>query len=215
MIFNGAVFRQDWEDFQFAYLGQNGLTEIRNANQARIDGIELDLNWAATYNLQLSGGLAYYDAKLTEDYCAAVSDDGNPSPECFGPIEESPDRAFAGSRLPITPELKASANARYTFDLGTGEAFWQVALSYLGDRTTDLREAQRELLGDLDAFAQVDLSTGYRRGSWSFDVFLKNAFDERGELTRFAQCATLVCGNQPYTVYTQPRTIGVRFTQSF
>ena len=44
-----------------AILGQNGLTEIKNANNARIRGIEADLSWAATYNLTLSSGLAFYD----------------------------------------------------------------------------------------------------------------------------------------------------------
>ena len=32
--FNGAVFQQDWDDFQFPILGANGLTEIKNAGQA-------------------------------------------------------------------------------------------------------------------------------------------------------------------------------------
>ena len=53
-VFTGAVFRQTWDDFQFSYLGQNGLTEIRNANSAQIDGLERDLSWAATYNLQIT-----------------------------------------------------------------------------------------------------------------------------------------------------------------
>jgi iron complex outermembrane receptor protein len=209
LIFNGAVFRQEWEDFQFDYLGQNGLTEIKNANQAQIDGVEMDLNWAATYNLQLSGGFAWYDAKLTEDYCGITDADGNPITECDAP------EAREGDRLAISPKFKGNANARYTFNLGTGEAYWQVALSYLGDRRADMRRAQSELLGDLDAFTQVDLSAGYRRDSWAFDVFLKNASDERGELSRFSQCAALTCGFQPYTVVTQPRTLGVRFTQTF
>ena len=56
VTFNGALFQEDWKDFQFALLGQNGLTEIRNANQAEIRGLELDLQWAATYNLRLSTG---------------------------------------------------------------------------------------------------------------------------------------------------------------
>ena len=63
------MFHQEWEDFQFSILGANGLTEIKNANQASIDGLEMDVNWAATYNLQLSAGVAFYDAKLTENYC--------------------------------------------------------------------------------------------------------------------------------------------------
>ncbi|RYZ71263.1 MAG: TonB-dependent receptor, partial [Lysobacteraceae bacterium] len=69
LSFNGSVFRQEWKDFQFSILGANGLTEIKNANQAQIDGMELELNWAATYNLNISGGAAFYDAKLTENFC--------------------------------------------------------------------------------------------------------------------------------------------------
>jgi len=39
--------------------------------------------------------------------------------------------------------------------------------------------------------------------------------DKRAQLTRFAECATLVCGNQPYTVVAQPRTFGVRISKDF
>lgn len=59
LSFNGSVFRQDWEDFQFSILGANGLTEIKNANQARINGAEFSLAFAATYNLQLTAGAAF------------------------------------------------------------------------------------------------------------------------------------------------------------
>jgi len=55
---NGAVFQENWKDFQFAILGANGLTEIKNAAQARIRGIESNIVWAATYNLTLTGGIA-------------------------------------------------------------------------------------------------------------------------------------------------------------
>lgn len=211
---NGAIFREDWKDFQFSYLGQNGLTEIRNANQARINGIEMDVSWAATYNLSVNGGMAWYDAELTEDYCSQTGADGKPVPDCYLPSRPY-DRALAGTRLPVTPRFKGNVNARYTFDMAGGEAYWQTALFYQGDRTTDLREAQRELLGDLDAYASVDLSAGYRRNNWTIDLFLKNAFDERGEQARFAQCATLTCGYQPYTVVSQPRTFGIKFSQEF
>lgn len=84
-----------------------------------------------------------------------------------------------------------------------------------GDRLSDLRDAERKLLGDLDAYTLTDLSAGFRKNNWALDFYLKNAFDKRTELARFAQCATLVCGNQPYTVSTQPRTFGIRFSQEF
>jgi len=214
LTFNGAIFREDWDDFQFSYLGQNGLTEIRNAAQARIDGVELELNWAATYNFNLSGGMAWYDAKLMKDYCAQTDANNMPVPDCYLP-ERPYDVAFEGDRLPITPKVKANLTGRYTWDIGQYEAYFQGSVFHQGDRVTDLREAQRNLLGDLDAYTLVDLSAGWRRGSWTLDFFLKNASDKRTELTKFAECATLVCGNQPYIVSTPPRTLGVRFSREF
>ncbi len=214
LTFNGAVFREEWKDFQFSYLGQNGLTEIRNAAQARIDGAEVDLNWAATYNLTISGGFAWYDAKLTADYCAQTDANGTPVPECYAP-ERPFDRALAGSRLPVTAKFKGNLTGRYIWDIGEYEAHVQASIFHQGDRVTDLREAQRELLGELDAYTLTDFTAGVKRGNWSLDFFLKNVFDERTELARFTQCATLVCGNQPYTVTSQPRTFGVRFSQEF
>ncbi len=216
LVFNGALFREEWDDFQFSYLGQNGLTEIRNANAARIDGLELDLSWAATYNLQINGGFAWYDAKLTKDYCAATDAQGNLDPDCFLPLADGPpDRAFSGTRLPVTAKFKGNLTARYSFDWLGGEAYWQTALAHQGDRTNDLREAQSAVFGTLDAYTLVDLSAGLRKNGWAVDVFLKNAFDKRAELARFSECAALTCGAESYTVFAQPRTLGVRFSKEF
>jgi hypothetical protein len=40
------------------------------------------------------------------------------------------------------------------------------------------------------------------------DVFVSNLFDERGQLARYQQCGS--CGQRPYIVPNQPRTIGIR-----
>ncbi|HWS77951.1 MAG TPA: TonB-dependent receptor [Thermomonas sp.] len=216
LVLNGALFREEWDDFQFSYLGQNGLTEIRNANAARIDGLELDLAWAATYNLQINAGFAWYDAKLTQDYCAATDAQGNLDPDCFLPANQGPpDRAFSGTRLPVTGRFKGNVNARYSFDWRGGEAYWQASVAHQGDRTNDLREAQSAVFGTLGAYTLVDLSAGWKKDSWAIDVFLKNAFDERAELARFSECAALTCGDESYTVFAQPRTLGIRFSKEF
>lgn len=222
LSFNGAIFREDWEDFQFSYLGQNGLTEIRNAGQARIEGIEVDINWAVNYNLTITGGFAWYDAKLTETYCGytdlvgnAVSNcpPGTINPQTGEPVDGP--QAKSGTRLPLTPEFKGNLIGRYVWEAGEYEPYFQASVFHQGDRITDFRTAEYALMGDLDAYTTVDFSAGLKRGSWSLDFFLKNAFDKRTELTRFAQCATLTCGHQPYTVSTQPRTFGVRFSREF
>ena len=219
LSFNGSVFQEDWKDFQFSILGANGLTEIRNANQARVRGMETELNWAATYNLQLSGGLAYYDAKLTANYCGYTDANGKPVTDCATP------QAPKGSQLPVTPKFKGNLVARYTWDVGENEAFLQGAVVHVGKRRSDLRTLENSLVGDLPAYTTLDLSAGYNWNSFSVNVYVNNVFDKRAALYKYTECAESVCAahgvvpqypnGQVYTVTNQPRTIGVRFTQNF
>ena len=241
LSFNGALFRQKWEDFQFSIIGANGLTEIKNANQAQIDGLEMDVKWAATYNLQFTAGLAFYDAQLTANYCgqtlnsqpiticpagSVVNTDNGPVPFLTGPL------APEGTRLPITSDFKGSLSARYTFDWAGYEPFIQGALVHQGSRTTDLRIAENNTLGTMPAYMVFDLSAGIGKDNWTLNLYVKNLFDKNTEFGRYTLCATAICGNQNpsvniypapaeyangqvYTVAGQPRTIGIRFSQEF
>jgi outer membrane receptor protein involved in Fe transport len=80
LAFNGAIFQEDWDDIQYSFLppSGSGLTVIRNAGNARVRGLEMDLNWAATYNFRLTGGMAWYDAELTKEYCGFNDINGIP-----------------------------------------------------------------------------------------------------------------------------------------
>jgi outer membrane receptor protein involved in Fe transport len=209
LLWNGAIFQENWKDFQFAILGQNGLTEIKNANQARIRGLETNIGWAATYNLTLSTGLAFYHAELTENYCGFTDDAGNPVTDCTDP------QAPKGTRLPITAKYKGNVTARYAFDFHGWESYFQAAGFFEGRRTSDLRIVERKIMGDQPGYGTVDLSAGMKKDLWSFDVFLRNVFDNRGQLARYAECATANCGQQTYVVPVQPRTIGLRVTRDF
>ncbi len=233
LAWNGAVFRQNWDNFQFSYLGANGLTEIRNAGAARIDGLEMELQWAMTYNFMLTGGVAWYDAKLSEDYCGYGDVAGNPISVCpvgsiipvTGEINTIGPQAVKGDRLPITPRFKGNLTGRYTWDVGEYEAYAQAAVFHVGDRTVDLRDLERGILGDpsinytpyqhLDAYTTLDVSAGFQRGAWKLDFFVRNATNELGDLTHFAECNIGTCGGQPYTVSTPPRTFGVRWSRDF
>ncbi len=123
--YNGAIFREDWKDFQFSFLGPNSLTIIQNAGQAQIYGMENDLELAVTHNFTVYGGLTYLDAKLKQDYCG----------EAFCPTPEAPN----GTQLPVTPKFKADLSARFSFDTLGGKAFVQAAAAYVGSRVPDLR----------------------------------------------------------------------------
>jgi len=205
---NGAVFQEDWEDFQFSLLGLNGLTEIKNANQARIRGIETDLVWAATYNLRLSGGLTILDAELSENYCGETDASGNPIIVCDEP------QAPAGTKLPIAADFKGNVTGRYTWD-SDYEPFFQATVVHEGERESDLRILERGILGQLPSYTTLDLSAGFRWNNMNVDFFLRNVFDEVAEFSRFVQCPETVCGEQRYFTVNQPRTFGVRFSQEF
>jgi len=209
LLWNGAVFQENWKDFQFAILGQNGLTEIKNANQARIRGLETNIGWAATYNLTLSTGIALYHAELTENYCGFTDDAGNPVTDCPDP------QAPKGTQLPITAKYKGNVTARYAFDFHGWDSYFQAAGFFEGRRTSDLRIVERQIMGDMPGYGTVDLSAGMKKDLWSFDVFFRNVFDNRGQLARYAECATANCGQQTYVVPVQPRTIGLRVTRDF
>ena len=110
LSFNGAVFEERWKDFQFSIIGPNGLTEIRNANQARIRGLELDVNWAVNYNFRLGAGLSLYDAELTKDYCGWTDANGKPViQDMIAIAREQGEGLEAKMSLPAaTPEFRCS-----------------------------------------------------------------------------------------------------------
>ena len=218
---NGAVFQENWKDFQFAILGANGLTEIKNAAQARIRGLESNLIWAATYNLTINGGIALYKSELTENYCGFTESDGTPVTNCPpGSLDPDGDpvdgpQAPKGTRLPVTAKVKGNLTGRYNFDAWSHEGYFQASVFFEGRRTSDLRLETNAILGDLPGYNTVDLSTGFKHDLWSFDFYLNNAFDNRGQLVHFAQCSESICADQIYSVPTQPRTIGMRVTRDF
>jgi len=210
--FNGAVFREDWSNFQFSYLGPNSLTIITNAGQARIDGLETDLEFAATQNLTLTSGFSWLNARLTQTFCGDPSICGAPG---FDPSTYE-QYAPAGTRLPVTPRFKGNITARYTFPVGTYKGDIQGSAVYVGERTSDLRPLAANALGDEPSYAVFDFSAGIQMNSFHYSVYINNAFDKRAVLDRYAECDVLLCGAiAQYVVPNQPRTIGVKFGQKF
>lgn len=206
---NGAVFLEKWNGFQFALLGANGLTEIKNAGAAEIKGVETDFTFAVTHGFTINGSAAYTDAALTKNYCGFVDASGNPETDC--PDPEAPD----GTALPVTPKFKANVTARYEFDLNGYDAFVQGAAAGQTSNWTDLRILERGIIGKQSGYVTADFSAGVGRDNWTFQAFLENAFDKRASLNRYAECAETVCGTQVYIVPNQPRTFGVKFGQKF
>ncbi|MBC6981232.1 TonB-dependent receptor [Caulobacter sp. 17J80-11] len=207
--FNGAVFMEQWEDFQFSILGPNGLTEIRNAAQAEMKGVETEINWRVNEGLTISGSAAYTDAQLSENYCGFTDPDGNPVTDCPSPL------APKGQALPVTPKFKANLTARYEWSWADFDAHLQGSLVTQSGAWTDLRTTERGIVGRIPGYTSADVVFGVEKDGWSGELSILNAFDERGEVTRTVACAEAVCGTRAYTVPIQPRTIGVRIGKRY
>ena len=212
--FNGAIYHEKWASFQFAFLGPNSVTQVANAGDAKIKGLETQVDWAVDNHLTVSSGLAYTDASLSNNYYGF----------CGNVLCTTP-QAPAGQMLPTTPKFKGNLEARYNWTLGGFEAHAQAAYVYQTYSWEDLRTAERELLGKQKPFGLLDLSFGLSRNRIDYELFVNNVTDKREDLYRYAECTEAVCAGTSltslgypghvYTVPGQPRTIGFRIGQKF
>jgi len=201
--FNGAVFQENWDDFQFSYLGANSLTEIRNAGSARIRGLEAQLELAVSRSLNLTAGVSLLDPKLTADFCKNLDSTGAPLSRADCPSDSfAPD----GTRMPVTPKVKMNISSRYRFNVGGYDAFVQGTVSYQGSAPAALIPNERRYLVDQRSYAIADLSTGIEANGWTAELHVSNLFDKRADLYRFAQCPVFqpgsggaACGCAPST----------------
>ena len=216
LTLNGAVFYQNWDKFQFSFLGLNSLTVINNGPSADIYGVEVSASAQPTREFSLTGGFAYTDAE-SKKFCGANAT-GAFIPSCT----DAAAVILGGAQLPYTPKLKADLTARYEFDWMDWKAQAQVTGAYQTSAQAGLRKADIPLLGQMPSFGTLDVSLGGEKGSWSVKLFAKNLTDERGQLNRFTPCTLSVCGavqagvpRALYVVPTQPRLIGIRIGQKF
>ncbi len=217
---NGAAYQQEWKRFQFAFLGQNSFTEVHNGPNARIRGVELDAGLSLFRQLSINASGSYTDARTRQNLCAI----DDPTYSCADTGNSNFIAAPAGTRLPITPRVKFSANARYTVPLGSGSAYLQGLVNHQSSAASDIRTAVVEagtgaivnaaaLTGRLAAFTTADFRLGYDWSRFSFELFAQNAFDTRAQLSRFQECGS--CYQRPYIVTNPPRTLGARLGAKF
>ncbi len=205
--FNGAAYRLDWDNFQFAFLDFDisPLTIIQNIGQAQTTGIEFDMVFAATDDLTLSLSASYNDAELQEPYYRNAQEQ----------IDGDPPRAPAGTEMPFVPKLQYSAIGRFNFETGRFPAYVQAAFAYTDDSWSNLETALRE---KQPSYSILNLAAGLHGEQWSLDLFLDNATDERAQIVRYG-----VGYYDPYDSITQdseilvnrPRTIGLRYGRRF
>jgi outer membrane receptor protein involved in Fe transport len=226
---NGAIYHELWKKFQFSFLGLNSFTEIHNGKDARVNGIETDLNYIRG-GLNLNLAAAYTDAKTKGNICNDFTDNTS---DCSLSFISAP----SGTRLPVTPKFKGSATARYTWSAWADvKAHVQGAVSYQGSAPSSIRTQvtlvgpdgaticqqatgqplglcdPNKFQGKLRAATLVDLFAGLDWPRWNIEIFGTNIFDKRNDLSRFTACGSCT---RALVVPGRPRTIGFRAGYKF
>lgn len=198
---NGAVFHELWDNFQFNFLALSSLYATANAGEAVIDGMESELEWVPARNWNFAFNATILDGRLKQDYCG-------------GPCSVDPVQAPSGTRLPVSPHYKGDLIARYLFNVEDWKSNVQATFGGQSNVRPLLVVAQTNATGMQPGFGMFDLSAGTSHNGLSMDLYIKNVFDIRAQLTRFTECQALTCA-QPYVVPAQPRTIGFKIGQKF
>ena len=222
--FNGAVFYEKWKDPQLSTQGQAGITSIINAGGAKSEGIEAELNWQATEHLNLSAnGTVLFKDETTTIFCQPIKATGVVPPTCEN-TAATPNAvgSFPGTQMPGIPRNKANGIARYQFEMGSLNSFVQGAVVYQSGTTYSL-ENTRQYAGTTPAFGTFNLSAGFGRNSWSFEAYIDNVFDERGQLGKNSECNDSYangtkghyCLLNAHVYPTAPMSFGLKFGQRF
>ena len=194
--FNGAIYRINWNDIQVSHFDSRNIsifTLVDNGGDAKINGLEADLEYLPSAQLSLYGALSYNNTELISV---------NPA---FDFVV-----ADAGSELPLTPEIQLSGRVRYEWDALGGTAHWQLAANYAGESfnslvdvpISDPRQVQ-------DSWLVINVTAGLMRsGGWSTDFFIDNLTDELAQLHINRQ------DFKERITTNRPRTIGFRVSYS-
>jgi iron complex outermembrane recepter protein len=192
VILNAAAFDIRWSKIQQQILLGCGFQFISNAGAAESKGGELDLRARATDRLEVSLGVGYQDAKITEK--------GN-SPQPVGsPVFQVPDWTGNGAltyTLPLTNRWNSVSVVDYSY----------VGSSYSANNSpTEPRKRP--------AYRLLNARLGFGNGTTELALVGKNLTNEVTNLADNRSIAAEVPG-RPRLFLNQPRTIGIEVTHHF
>ena len=239
---NAAVYYESWDNIQYSVViaGTQGAGMTGNAGKARVYGIEYDADLKlGKFTISTSG--AYNNAALKGNFCnfqfdpasLSISQLATCAPDTFfgsPPVAEV--AAASGTRLPRQPRFKGTTSVRYDTSFGDADAYFQGAMLYQTSATQNLNvlnnnyltcgsiaEAEAKAADNISCttpgFISFDFSAGVKKDNWTLDVFIQNAFDKRGELTRNTFCSITFCSGSARTFAIKPQFFGIRWGQKY
>ncbi|KUR77758.1 TonB-dependent receptor [Novosphingobium sp. FSW06-99] len=220
---NVSAYYETWNNIQYSVVvaGTQGAGITGNAGTAHVKGVEYDANLKlGKFTISTNG--AYNDARLASDFCNFVFNQSNGSigqlSSCSAGTYNSGTPTVAatgGTRLPRQPMFKGTTSVRYDTEVGDYKAYIQGAMLYQTGATQNLNTYLDSLLGDTPGFASVDFSVGANKGPYHVELFIQNAFNELGQLTKNTFCSIQECSNSARTFTIKPQFFGIKFAYNY
>jgi outer membrane receptor protein involved in Fe transport len=201
---NGSAFLIDWTGIPVSIYAPSlsNSTFVLNGPNARVKGITTDLIWRATPDFTITGNLAYNHSELNDYASTPASFQAHPGD---GPLALT--FVPLGSPLALAPRWQGGVRLRYEHAAASGTSFFaQAGGQFVGTSFTSTVKPQNF---KLPAYAQFDASAGFKRDSWTAELFVANLTDKRA-VSYISNSDNI---NLQSTI--RPRTIGLRLSYSY
>jgi outer membrane receptor protein involved in Fe transport len=168
---NAAMYMTDFDDLQVStFDGVLGFN-VRNAGESEVKGLEIDMRWQATQNLQLFSSVAYTDFEFL-DYIGQCA---------FGQPSDAGDGLncdYAGKTNEFVAPWVITVGTSYRRPIFSNLVFHSGFDAYYSDAyyvapTLDPRQRQ-------ESYYKVNsrIGIGHQDGKWDVSLISKNLFDE-------------------------------------
>ncbi len=193
LTFNAAAFYIKWDNIQQQILLPCGFQYRANAGAAVSKGGEMEVHARPTEPLEVSLGIGYQNAKITQQ--------GDSSPQ------------QVGSPIYQVPDWTGNASAAYTTDLTSS---WKMITgadySYVGRSFSANNDPANPR--ERGAYRLINARLAFEHGPLEIAIVGKNLANELANLGDNRSIAAEVPG-RPRLFVNQPRTLGVEFRHSF
>jgi outer membrane receptor protein involved in Fe transport len=172
---NAAAFLTEFDDLQISIFDGGLGFNVGNAASAEIKGVELDIRWAATDNLTITGGVAFTDFKFT-DFTNGQCYFGKPPDSVENGI---PRCDYTGKSNQMVSETQGNLTFDYRQPFGNALQFsgrFDVFYTSEYDASATYDPA---LVQDGYSMFNLRLAIGSETGSWQVAVLAKNITDEK------------------------------------
>ncbi|MBN8429324.1 TonB-dependent receptor [Microbulbifer salipaludis] len=198
-------FYTDWKDPQLNTSTPNwGFFAAMNGDEARVQGIEVEVEGNLTDQLHYTAGYTFVDAELTEDF---VTPTGVTIAE-------------AGERLPSTAQNTFSISMDYTASFREG-IDWVSRVNGYYQSDSENAIGNGVTAAKIDGFQLWGANTSLVTDSWTTTFYVKNLFNEDGvtglltERHMGTDPSENFLGNASKDYISLPRTIGLSGSYTF